>query len=237
MNSHDSLNVATQIAYAKDQIIEAVKGLTAPWYKGPMMGALIVAGISGAIAIWSLRRNTDYDREKRTEDRKKEMLHEVRKIYGELVALNIQLINETIAMNYAKFSYELYLARLSFLRNSNYDVTNTDYIETDILFKKNLDLNEKKVNDVNEILHKYISLLAEYGFLTNSLAMEKVIESITAKGFELKLREKFEGSSLEKMVVSLEKQLLEARQILHRDIGNIGKAVKDVILEEKSKYN
>jgi hypothetical protein len=231
MNSHDSLIVATQIAEAKGQILDAIKASKSYTLKdlAPMIGAIGVGLLSAVIAIWSLRRNTKYDREKRADDRKKETLHIIRKIYGELVALNAQFKSELIEMNADKISYEYYMSA---------PIENKKEVEENqAQFEKYMEDFSKGVKNVNVIIHKYLSTLAEYKFLTNSIRINYAIGSLKTMELDVIFEQSFKDVKPEERFALYEKLMNKSVDVITEKISSFGNQIETAILTDKELFH
>ena len=231
MNSHDSLIVATQIAEAKTQIIEAIKASKSYTLKdlAPMIGAIAVGLVSAGIAIWSLKRNTKYDREKRSDDRKKETLHIIRKIYGELVALNAQFKSELIEMNADKISYEYYMSAPA--------DSNKEAEENQRQFEKYMEDFSKGVKNVNVIIHKYLSTLAEYKFLTNSNRINYAIGTLKTMELAEIFEQSFKDVPAKERFALYEKLMDKSVNSITEKISAFGNQIEAAILTDKEAFN
>lgn len=194
-----------------------------------MIGAIAVGLVSAAIAIWSLKRNTKYDREKRADDRKKETLHIIRKIYGELVALNAQLKSELVEMNADKISYEYYMSAPA---DNKKEVE-----ENQVKFEKYMDDFSKGVKNVNAIIHKYVSTLAEYRFLTNSVRINYAIGTLNAMELAVVFEQSFKDVPGEERFALYEKLMNKSVELITKKISAFGIQIETVILTDKELFN
>lgn len=226
MTPHDSLVVATQIAEAKDQILDAIKASKSYTLKdaAPMLGALLVAGGSAIIAVWSLKRNTNYDREKRSDDRKQESLHTIRKIYGELVALNVQLEVEGVEVNAMELSYKYELAK-----------TEIEFDKTAFDDSLNKFVTAKRA--VTTIKHQYLALLSEYKFLTGSNKIDVIIDKVSNIKLRLNRDQEFEGVLTINLFEAYRKIMTESTTKIETMVIELGQQMESIILSEKELYS
>lgn len=232
MNPQDSLFIVNVIKNSTHDVIKAIDASKSITIKDtlPMIGVVTAATVAACIAIWSLKRNMKFEREKRKEDGKRATLQNIQKIYGELVGVHNLWISDIHFMNgYCIDSFYYYhLARVN--ENLNNDIDSQYKI-----------YNDKYLNKYDQLVdrnQKYMALVGEYLFISESKQVAELVQIINNRSYDFPFDGNiFKGMTAQNMAIQRSKMLEESKQFTEKEILTIGNKILAAMIEEKHKYN